>query len=60
MQFVNNTDKTIVLEPGEGVHGTTSILGFNGSLYRLQLEGRVQYVEGEELTTAEDMEEDHV
>lgn len=59
MQFVNNTDEPITLEPGEGVTGTTSVHSFNGKSYRLQLDARAQKVQTHELITAEDVEEFH-
>jgi len=38
MKFVNNTDETIVLRPGEGISGGTTVREFHGTIYRMEVD----------------------
>ena len=55
MQLVNDTEDTIVLDPGEAITFTSTVRNFEGSVYRVSVDRVSERMDKEELTGVEDI-----
>ena len=57
MQLVNDTEDTIVLDPGEAITFNSTLHRFENDLYRVTINGRVEVKDLEDLMNTRDFME---